>query len=438
MRRFLTLAIFGVFGIAGCGHVSTASPPLPMVARSGRTSPGSNASSNAFQLVFGFPPDASQGGNPFGALTAYEGALYGTTVYGGSGSCSSAAGCGTIFKLTPSVHGFTESVAYSFPGGTNAYPEDALLMVKGTFYGTSAFTVFTFSPSTFKLAVLHTFTGGNDGYNVAAGLAADRQGNLYGTTLEGGGTTACNLGCGTVFELSPHGKRYHYAILYRFKGKSDGSYPYAGVVVVGKRLFGTASSGGNAACNGGCGTVFELTPKGSKYAFHVVHAFSGGNDGSTPAGPLSLGAHGVLYGTTGTGGNGDPQFCASVGCGIAFELVPSGNAYREKILHVFNGSDGANPNGAILSYNGTLYGSAFAGGGTNGYGVVWSLKGNAFRNLYVFRSTGSAGANGPKGSQPRAGLIGLGGRLYGTASAGGGGAFPACNNGCGTIFSIAP
>lgn len=56
--------------------------------------------------------------------------------------------------------------------------------------------------------VLHVFQGGNDGSSPSSGLIFDSSGNLYGTTQNGGGGTACEgnyAGCGTIFELSPNG-----------------------------------------------------------------------------------------------------------------------------------------------------------------------------------------------------------------------------------------
>jgi uncharacterized repeat protein (TIGR03803 family) len=112
--------------------------------------------------------------------------------------------------------------------------------------------------------VLYSFPGGPNGSDPSGALAMDSSGNLYGTTISGGISTN-NGGCGTVFELSPaSGGGYTEAILYTFQATSttDGCLPYSGVTVDSAgNLYGTTAMGGSggAACvDGGCGTVYEL------------------------------------------------------------------------------------------------------------------------------------------------------------------------------------
>jgi uncharacterized repeat protein (TIGR03803 family) len=97
-----------------------------------------------------------------GLIQATDGNFYGTTQYGGPNSCPFEAGndygCGTIFKITPS----------------------------GT------------------LTTLHSFDG-TDGLSPEAALVQGTDGNFYGTTYWGGADQACNLGCGTVFKITPGG-----------------------------------------------------------------------------------------------------------------------------------------------------------------------------------------------------------------------------------------
>ena len=88
------------------------------------------------------------------------------------------------------------------------------------------------------------------------------------------------------------------SVVYSFKGGNDGAYPYAGLINVGGTLYGTTSAGGSANCDGGCGTVFKVTPRGAK---SVVYSFKGGRDGAVPVASL-ISVGGTLYGTAREGG----------------------------------------------------------------------------------------------------------------------------------------
>jgi uncharacterized repeat protein (TIGR03803 family) len=101
--------------------------------------------------------------------------------------------------------------------------------------------------------VLYGFKGGSDGTDPYAGLIADKQGALYGTTSLGGS------GSGTVFKLTPLAKGqtvWTETVLYRFKGNSDGSGPSAGLIADKQgALYSTTGGGGT----GNGGMVFKLT-----------------------------------------------------------------------------------------------------------------------------------------------------------------------------------
>lgn len=197
----------------------------------------------------------SDGGTPFsGVIRDKSGNVYGTTYSGGS------AGNGTVFKVSKTG---TETVLHSFAGGTDgANPGGPVIRdAAGNLYGTTIVggagfgTVFKLD-KTGKETVLYSFAGGtNDGaYPYESRLVRDATGNLYGTTLYGGGTGCGGSGCGTVFKVDPSGKE---TVLYSFTGGTDGGAPWVGLYrdKVG-RLYGPTSSGG--ANN--CGTVFKLTP----------------------------------------------------------------------------------------------------------------------------------------------------------------------------------
>jgi len=99
--------------------------------------------------------------------------------------------------------------------------------------------------------MLYSFTGGADGANPAAGLVRDPAGNLYGTTQFGGAWPCSGLGCGTVFTVSRNGKE---TVLHAFTGGTDGSNPEAGLTRNGANLYGTTPFGGVYSA----GTLFKL------------------------------------------------------------------------------------------------------------------------------------------------------------------------------------
>jgi len=215
--------------------------------------------------------DSADGAYPLAALIqAADGNFYGTTFNGGSsGSCSS--GCGTVFKIT----------------------------VSGT------------------LTTLHSFDF-TDGANPDAGLVQGTDGDLYGTTAYGGANSNdCNpysgyVGCGTVFKISRSGS---FTTLHSFDS-ADGANPYAGLVqATDGNLYGTTPNGGSNPCGGpGCGTVFKMTPTGTLTTLHSFDL----SDGAVPHAALVQATDGTFYGTTTNGGANN--FCAEQRCGTIFNL----------------------------------------------------------------------------------------------------------------------
>jgi uncharacterized repeat protein (TIGR03803 family) len=311
----------------------------------------------------------SDGNDPYaGLIRDSAGNLYGTTAFGG------ARHYGTVFELAPDG---TETVLHSFTGSDGADPFAGLIKDKaGNLYGTTeeggstscegygCGTVFELAPDGTE-TVLHAFTGGNDGDDPIGGLIKDSAGNLYGTTVNGGGT-GCGYGCGTVFKLAPDGTE---TVLYAFTGGSDGAGPAAGLIKDSAgNLYGTTEGGGGTSCNSGygCGTVFEFAPDGTET---VLHAFTGGNDGATPFAGLIKDSAGNLYGTTFLGG--------TYGGGVVFKVAADGT---ETVLHAFTVKNGTNPfAGLIKDSAGNLYGTTSGGGNTScnapyGCGTVFRLK----------------------------------------------------------------
>jgi uncharacterized repeat protein (TIGR03803 family) len=201
-----------------------------------------------------------------GVILDPAGNLYGTTEHGG-GSKSCGGGCGTVYQLHPMPDGsWKETILHSFGGpGDGTFPGvGALILDKsGDLYGTTDVggpgrygTVFKLtrrSNGHWKETILYSFTGGVDGNNVSAGVVMGKSGELYGTTIGGGG----KCGCGVVYKVAPQGKgRWKLTVLHRFTGY-DGAQPDANLVIDSKgNLYGTTAIGGA----GGYGVAFELTP----------------------------------------------------------------------------------------------------------------------------------------------------------------------------------
>jgi uncharacterized repeat protein (TIGR03803 family) len=320
----------------------------------------------------------SDGGAPVGGMIRdSSGNLYGTTSSGGGSNV------GTVFELVPNGSGgYTESILHDFTGSSDgANPVGRLLMDSGgNLYGTTEFggsnntgTVFKLSPSAggYTESILYSFAGGSDAANPVAGLAIDGTGNLYGTTAYGGsGGGISSPSYGTVFELASNGTGgYTESVLYRFTGGSDGANPFGALIMDSAgNLYGTTQYGGGSQNEG---AVFKLAPNGSgEYTESVVYSFSGGSDGANPLATLILDTAGNMYGTTQAGGGSNNS-------GTVFMLSPNGSGgYAESVLYSFTGgSDGSLPTaGLIMDSTGNIYGTAaYSGSDGLGYGTVFEI-----------------------------------------------------------------
>jgi uncharacterized repeat protein (TIGR03803 family) len=163
----------------------------------------------AYSVLYNFTGGAD-GRLPYSPPVFKGGKLYGTTLEGGS--CGTTDGCGVIFEYT---------------------------LAKGKKAG--------------KETVLHSFNGTDGYYPDYGALVFDKQGKIYGTTLDGGPT---NLG--NVYELAKDGA---LTSLYNFDDQPDGMSPFAGVVLDKTgNIYATAAYGGDTGGEYGAGTVIKLTP----------------------------------------------------------------------------------------------------------------------------------------------------------------------------------
>jgi uncharacterized repeat protein (TIGR03803 family) len=278
----------------------------------------------------------------------------------------------------------------------------------GNLYGTSANggaygwgTLFRVSPGA-GLTLLYSFTGGADGGAPKAALTTGADGNLYGTAYGGGSN-----GLGTVFRFTTNGM---LTPLYSFTGGEDGGYPQAGLVQAADGdFYGTTSGVGLNE-----GTVFRITTNG---LLTTLHEFTGPDGISVEAG-LVQGSDGVLYGTTLYGGTNATGTLDSAG--TLFSITTNGDFTS---LYVFQGSDGYDPQCSLVQGgDGSLCGTTTSGG-TNRLGSVFRFAPDgSLTNIHSF--------SGPDGQDPTAGLVlGKDGNLYGTTFLGG-------SNNFGTVFRV--
>jgi uncharacterized repeat protein (TIGR03803 family) len=260
------------------------------------------------------------GQNPTATLARdSKGNLYGTTLNGGanSGPCQGYGyiNCGTVFEMNETG---TITRGYQLGSGTdggNPYG-GVILDSNGNLYGTTVNgganrhgTVFMIDKGFTQETVLYNF-GGADGTACPwCTLVRDSAGNLYGTTNGCYGYCDTGTGCGTVFKLDNTNTE---TTLYRFTGGADGSYPVAGLVEDKTgNFYGTTTSAGTY----GGGTVYEMPVTGGEKTLYDLNPKP---DGSVPFAALILDAKGNLDGTASTGGEG----CSANNCGTVFKLIP--------------------------------------------------------------------------------------------------------------------
>lgn len=367
---------------------------------------------------------SNDGGDPAtGLVFDSAGNAYGTTVVGGT------SGCGTVFQLTPLTNGqWQENVLWDFNciDGKNPYG-GVTLDPAGNLYGATVAggsggacagdgcgTIYklTRSGAAWSKDVLYNFTGGNDGFGPGGGVTFDNAGNLYGTTPDGG-----QYSSGVVYELSPSQTgQWQQTVIHAFTGGVDGSVGSLGLLLFhGGSFYGVSELGGVHSA----GTIFQLSPvSGGGWKFSTLYAFRGEPDAAFPYGGLIADAAGSLYGTTYFGG--------ANGAGAVFKLTST--LKKEIVLYSFKGgTDGANPTSTLVfDAAGNLYGTTSAGGDpVCACGTVFELRPGKEAILHRFVNT-------PDGASPAYGLsLDPKGNLFSTTLLGGA-------DGQGIVFSFTP
>lgn len=296
--------------------------------------------------------------------------------------------------------------------------------------------VFSVSRTVAQETILLNYNGKN-GAGPAVTMAADKSGNLYGTTNYGGAfASACKgMGCGTVFELLNRGGKYTYKIIHSFGNGTDGQLPNSQLTVDSHgNLYGDTYSGGTK----GFGAIFRMHRNGTgDWTEKVIYNFTGGKDGSGPQATLAFDAAGNLYGTASGGGIASSACTIVVGCGTVFKLTHRTNGhYTESTIYQFAGTpDGWFPlAGLVVAADGTLYGTT-DGGGANNFGTVYSLT--KAHGVWSEQILHNFNLDGTDGINPVVGLTAdAKGNLYGPA-VNGGSTLSGCGGiGCGVIFEL--
>ena len=367
---------------------------------------GSPAQAQTYTLLYNFP-GGSKGLEPRDLVVTSTGSILGESYYG---TCA----CTLLFNYTNG----TETVLHRFPepyGYQQEEPQGLLLSKDGnTLYGTTQYggkedgvcaggsgcgVAFSYDLTTSKYKTMHEFQG-PDGASPIGIQVLDSAGNLFGVT-NGGGTN------GTFYEITAAGTE---KVLYYFGPAPDGMWPGGGLVRYGGNYYGVTLGGGASTCNnGGCGTVFKITPSGKET---VLYNFTGGSDGQNP--DVIVGTYkGNLYGLSRTQDNagaaifeinaaGDFSIAynGSYVSGIGFiimgtdgslyasssggndssgqilKLTPTGGGNGTvTVLHQFDNTDGSilNPFQDLVLHGGVLYGTTNYGGSSND-GVLYKLK----------------------------------------------------------------
>ena len=370
--------------------------------------------------------DVANGAAPSGVLVqGLDGNLYGAASAGG------ANGFGTVFKLTPH-HGIR--TLYSFCSQANCtdgqYPDGGLTLgTDGNFYGTTGWgganscgtnlgcgTIFKITPAG-KLTTLYSFCSQPncvDGTNPEAVLLQGLDESMYGTTVAGGAN-----GSGTVFKLTPSG----ITTLYSFCSQpncADGQSSYGGLILATDgNFYGTTGRGG---ANGG-GTIFKLTEGGSFSTLYTFCSQPGCLDGAAPYGGLIQAADANLYGTTLGGANCNLLY----GCGTIFRITLTGTLTSLYNFCQTSCLDGGSPwAGLLQATDGNLYGTTSDGGLNDGGTIFNSTTDGILTTLYSFCGQG----NCYDGENPTSGVLqATNGNIYGTTTRGGA-------YGVGTVYSL--
>jgi len=353
-----------------------------------------------FKILYNFT-DGPDGCCLFGGVARdREGNLYGVTE-----SNNHDHGYGTLYKLTPTKRGYSIHVLVDFDeskgtycegtpvvddsgnvfgtcsrGGPDwgtlweyssggkfqvlfhfsEYPGNLTLDQRGNIYGTSggvyqgAGTLWKYAPRSHWMRVVHSFNYKTDGMD-PGNPTIDHNGILWGTTMYGPNCWQC--GQGTAWKYDPSSGTF--TTVATFQGTGISNPVTRPAIDKNGNLFGTAwpTDGSNL------GTIYELQADDS-YAPLLLYTFTDQQNGSQPLTDLSFDKDGNLIGTTYLGGE--------YGDGTIYELAYKDGVWQETVLHSFDWTDGASPNGLVTD-NKCKWFSTTTYGGKHGWGEVFEV-----------------------------------------------------------------
>ncbi|HWB64467.1 MAG TPA: choice-of-anchor tandem repeat GloVer-containing protein [Chitinophagales bacterium] len=333
-----------------------------------------NSDGNGGTVAYAF--NGVNGANPSGNMVQGQGnILYGTTTAGG------AYNHGVLFSLNTNNSNNSITVLHDFNASDGAVPRDLIMSADGKIYGTTQAggshtsttategcgTLYTYDTHSNTFTKLIDFNGTVNGEN-PQGLIQGSNGLIYGMARQGG---AQNLG--VIYSFNPAGRIFN--LLHTFSS-ADGALPTScHLTQAGSKWFGMTTWGGNY----NMGVIFSLDMQ--NVTFTKLMDFNGSN-GAYPTGTLTQASNGLLYGVTSYGGPDNN--------GTMFSFNASNAAFVK--LHDFDGTDGADPYGALTqATDGNLYGIT-TDGGSNGTGVIYSY--DITTNLFAVVQDCDANANG--------------------------------------------
>ena len=297
----------------------------------------------------GYAPGSS------GLTVGTDGNLYGVTSYGG------LSDFGTVYK----VHAGAFATIYNFPSNsTGARPNTTLIAAHdGALYGEASADEDNTGAGIYKVTLgaapavsnVYNFPAATAGYG-SNPLILSADGLLYGSIYD---KTFKNTGI--LFKVATTGPLTVIEDLT--DGFRDGALPItAPIAGHDGNLYGTTLHGGSY----NAGAIYRITPSGE---YNVLYSFGANSVGYAPNGGLVQTANGAFYGVASSSYGTLPY-------GTIFKMTVSGTPLKATVtpIHQFDQTHGANPLATLLlAADGNLYGTASAGGGPEGSGVIFKI-----------------------------------------------------------------